>query len=257
MKRALAVAAMAAVTLAMAAPARADAYLRVTSQEASVRTGPSATFREIDVVRRGQVFEVVARSRRGYWFRIAMEDGTEGWIFGETAFPFEVVSNPGEAGFFSRTWDGIRGALFAPPAVMDADFAIAASGGSLGGEGIFSLHPAWVADPRLALEGWLSLSPRAQENVFAAGLGWTLRLIPDAVIGPYLHLGAGAVFVRPKADNVTGESDTLLAVRAAGGLELSFKKQITVRIDVANWSVLDPNRAQNAQEVSGGLAIFF
>lgn len=257
MTRKLAAVAIIGVLLGMSSPASADAYLRVVTQKASVRTGPSATFREIDVVRRGQVFEVVARSRRGYWFRIAMEDGTEGWIFGETAFPFEVVDQVGEPGFFARAWGGIRGAIFAPPAVMDADFAIAASGGVLAGEGLFTIRPSWVIDPRFALESWLSLSPRAQEDVFAAGLGWTLRLIPDAVIAPYLHLGAGAAHFRPKADNVTGNIDTLLAVRAAGGLELSFKKQITVRVDVASWALLDENRAQNAQEVSGGLAIFF
>ena len=48
-----------------------------------------------------------------------------------------------------------------------------------------------------------------------------------------------------------------LALSAGGGLEITLKKQITVRLDARNWTLFDENKAANAQEYSGGLAIFF
>jgi hypothetical protein len=48
-----------------------------------------------------------------------------------------------------------------------------------------------------------------------------------------------------------------MALGAGGGLEITFKKQITLRLDARNWSLFDENKANNGQEYSGGLAIFF
>ena len=48
-----------------------------------------------------------------------------------------------------------------------------------------------------------------------------------------------------------------MALNAGGGFEITFKRQITVRLDVRNWTIFDPDEASNGQEVSGGLAIFF
>ena len=48
-----------------------------------------------------------------------------------------------------------------------------------------------------------------------------------------------------------------MALGAGGGLEITFKKQITLRLDVRNWTLFDENQSSNGQEYSGGLAIFF
>jgi hypothetical protein len=63
--------------------------------------------------------------------------------------------------------------------------------------------------------------------------------------------------IRPKADNFTTEQETLYAMVAGGGFEMTFKKQITLRLDFRNWTVFDPDQSSNGQEYSGGLAIFF
>src|SRR5688572_9838671 len=94
------IAALAAAATAMsvlAAPAAADAYLRVISQRAPVHTGPGGAYRELYVAERGEVFQVLERGGDGFWFRVELEDGTTGWILGELVFPFEVVDeeNPG------------------------------------------------------------------------------------------------------------------------------------------------------------------
>lgn len=72
-------AALAAALLAAAAsPADADAYLRVIGQKASVRSGPGGNYREVAIAERGQVFQVLERGTRDYWFKIELEDGTSG-----------------------------------------------------------------------------------------------------------------------------------------------------------------------------------
>ena len=173
--RRLAVAATIVVLALLGArPAAAgEAYVRVISQAAPVHSGPSSNYREIFVAQRGDVFEVLERGTKGYWFRVELEDGTTGWIFGELVFPFEVVEET-DPGFFTRAWRGFRRAVLAPSPVPYADVEISVSAGSLDGEGLFLLRPAYMLDKYFALEGFMGLSPRGQEDLFLAGLGLTL-----------------------------------------------------------------------------------
>lgn len=255
-RRVVAAALAVAVVVAAPAAARAEAYVRVLTQRAKVHTGPGAEFRTIYVVERGQVLEVVERGTRGYWFRVMLDDGTSGWIFGEQVSPFEVVEDE-DAGALTRAWRATRRAVLGPSPVPHSDVELSFSAGMIGQEGLFLFRPAWLIDSHFALEAFIGESPRAQETLFLAGLGWTLRLAPTGALGPYLHAGIGAGRFEPKADAFTLDPKTLMAVSAGGGFELTFKKRITVRIDFRNWTFFDPEEAQNAQEYTGGLAIFF
>lgn len=244
------------ILVATASEAAAEAYLRVIAQQAPVHSGPGSTYREVFRAERGDVFEVVERGTRGFWFKVLLEDGTSGWIFGELVFPFEVVEDR-ERGALSKMWRGIRRALLGPPPVGTSDVEISFSAGVLDREGLYLLRPSWIIDSYWAMEGWAGLSPRGQKDVFLGGLGWTLRMKPGAALGPYLHAGVGTAYVRPKADNFIDPEETLLAISTGGGFEITFKKQITVRLDFRNWTLVDPNQASNGQELSGGLCIFF
>ncbi len=241
---------------ALASPAAADAYLRVIAQEAPVYSGPGASYRDIYDARRGQVFEVVERGSRGYWYRIVLDDGTTGWILGELVFPFEVGPDE-EAGAFTRLGRRIRRAILGPSPLPYADVELSFSAGMLDREGLFLLRPALIIDRYFALEGYAGLSPRGQTDVFLAGAGWTLRLAPGAAVGPFVHASLGAAHIRPKADNFTDKEETLAAVDAGGGFEITFKKQITLRTDYRRWVLFDQNRSESGNEVTGGLAIFF
>ena len=250
-------AAVVAVLLA-AAPgsAAAEVVVRIVAQEAPVHSGPGGSYREIYVAERGDIFEVIERGTRDFWYRISLEDGTTGWILGELVFPFEVVEE-GKPGLFTRMGRAIRGAILGPSPVPYADVEISFSAGVLDLEGMFLLRPSWLIDPYLAIEGFAGISPRADKDLFLGGLGFCLRLAPGAVIGPYASLGVGASYVRPKADNFVDAEETLMALTAGGGLEITLRKQITVRLDARNWTLFDQNKSSNAQEYSGGLAIFF
>jgi opacity protein-like surface antigen len=249
-------AALLLAVLASSQPAAAEAYLRVISQKAPVHSGPSGAYREVFIAERGQVFQVLERGTRDYWFKVELEDGTNGWILGDLVTPFEV-GPAGEAGVFTRMGQAIRGAILGPSPVASADVGLSFSAGVLDGEGVYLLRPSWLVDPYWAVEGFAGLSPRSEKDVFLGGLGFVLRLVPGAVIGPYASLGIGAAYIRPKADNFVDKNETLMALGAGGGLEITFKKQITVRLDARNWSLFNQNHANNGQEYSGGLAIFF
>jgi hypothetical protein len=245
-----------ALLLSPVGAAASEAYLRVISHDAPVHTGPGASYRTIYSAERGDVYEVLERGTAGYWFRIKLEDGTTGWIFGELVFPFEVGEDE-DVGIFTRMGRAISDALFAPSPVRDANVEVSFSAGIVDQEGTFILRPAWLLDSRFALEGFFGLSPREQEDLFTYGLGWTLRMAPDASFGPFVHVGFGGAQLRPKADNFTQEVQNLFALSAGGGFEITFKKQITLRLDFRNWTIFDPDQASNGQEYSGGLAIFF
>jgi hypothetical protein len=235
--------------------ALAESYVRVIAQKTPVHSGPGGNYREVAIVERGQVFQVLERGSRDYWFKVELEDGTSGWILGDVVFPFEVGEE--EAGAFTRMGRAIKRAILGPSPVSYADVGLSFSAGILDGEGVFMLRPSWLIDPYWALEGFAGLSPRAQKDLFMGGFAFVLRLAPGAVIGPYASVGLGAAYIRPKADNPIDEEQTLMALGAGGGFEITFKKQITLRLDARNWSLFDQNQASNAQEYSGGLAIFF
>jgi hypothetical protein len=245
------------VTLAiLAGTAHADPYLRVIAQKASVHSGPSTTYREIAVVERNQVFAVLERGTRDFWFKIELDDGTSGWVIGDLVFPFEVGEQE-EPGAFVRMGRAIRRAILGPSPVAYAHVGLSFSAGVLGNEGVFVLRPSWLIDPYWALEAFTGLSPRSETSLYLGGLAFVLRMAPGAVIGPYASLGLGAAHTVPKADNPIDEEKTLMALGAGGGLEITFKKQITLRIDARNWTIFDQNESTNYQEYSGGLAIFF
>lgn len=248
---------LAAVLVAAASTdAAAEAYLRVLAQKTPVHSGPGGNYREVYIAERGQVFQVLERGSRDYWFKIELEDGTSGWILGDVVTPFEVGPD-GEAGVFVRMGRAIKGALLGPSPVTSAHVGLSFSAGILDEEGMYLLRPSYLIDPYWAIEGFAGLSPRSNKDVFLGGLGFVLRLAPGAVIGPYASIGVGAAHIRPKEDNFVDPKETLMALGAGGGIEITFKKQITVRLDARNWSLFNENHANNGQEYSGGLAIFF
>ncbi len=245
----------AAALLCAPGAASAESFVRVLTGSAVVRTGPGADYRPMHTARRGEVLPVAERGTRGFWLRVDLDDGSSGWVFGEQVAPFEVIDD--DPGFFTRAWRGFRRALLGPSPVPFANVELSFSAGVLGDEGLFLFRPAWLVDPYFALEGFVGQSPKAQETVWLAGLGWTLRLIPGATIGPYIHASVGIEHRTPKADSFALETRTRMAVDAGGGLEITLQRRITVRVDYRHWVFFDENEAQAEEEVTGGLAIFF
>jgi len=245
------------IALALLVPAVADAeaFLRVIAQKTEVRTGPGASYREVAIAERGQVFQVLARGTSDFWFKVELEDGTSGWILGDAVYPFEV--GPADDGVFASMGKALKRTILGPSPAPYANVGLSFSAGLLDLEGVFLLRPSWLIDPYWALEGFGGLSPRSEKDIYLGGLAFVLRLVPGAVIGPYASIGLGAAHIRPKADNFVDKKETLMALAAGGGFEITFKKQITLRIDARNWKLFDENKSSLGQEYTAGLAIFF
>jgi hypothetical protein len=81
--------------------------------------------------------------------------------------------------------------------------------------------------------------------------------VPGATIGPYIHASVGAEHRDPKADSFALKTRTRMVLDAGGGIEITLQKRITVRADYRHWVFFDENSAEDAEEVTGGLAIFF
>ncbi|CAN5877807.1 hypothetical protein BH11MYX2_BH11MYX2_36290 [soil metagenome] len=243
------------VLAASAGAAVAESYVRVIAQKTPVHSGPGGNYRVVFNAERGEVFQVLERANHDYWFKVELEDGTSGWILGDVVFPFEV--GPDESGVFTRMGRAIKGAILGPSPVNYANVGLSFSAGLLDNEGVFIFRPSVFLDPYWAIEGFGGLSPRSEKDVFLSGVAFVLRLAPGAVVGPYASVGLGAAYIRPKADNFVDQKETLMALVAGGGFEITFKKQITLRLDARNWSLFNENHSSNGQEYSGGLAIFF
>jgi len=236
--------------------AAAEAYLRVIAQRASVHSGPGVGYREVAIATRDQVYEVLERGTDGYWFKVELDDGTSGWLIGDVVYPFEVGEQQ-QPGVFTQMGRAIKRAILGPSPVPYAHVGLSFSSGLLQNEGVFLLRPSWLIDPYWALEGFAGLSPRSEKDIYLAGLAFLLRLAPGSVVGPYASIGLGVAHITPKADNYVDPRENLMALSAGGGLEITLKKQITVRFDVRNWTLFNQNHSNNGQEYTGGLAIFF
>ena len=245
-----------AIVIGWASLAGADAYLRVIAQHAPIHSGPGNGYREVAFADRNQVFPVLERGTKDYWFKIELEDGTSGWILGDMVYPFEVGEEE-EPGALTRMGRAIKGAILGPSPVPYANVGLSFSAGLLQGEGVYFLRPSWLVDPYWAIEGFAGLSPRSDKDIYLGGLAFVLRMAPGAVLDPYVSLGLGAAYISPKATNYVDPRATLMALGAGGGLEITFKKQITLRLDARNWTLFDENRSNQGQEYTGGLAIFF
>jgi hypothetical protein len=252
------VAVVAAIVVVAGLPgvARAEStVVRVLSESAEVRTGPSFAYRSVYVAVHGEVLPVVDRAPASFWFRVSLPDGTSGWILGDEVLPVAVDPRaPGPPGLGTRF---VR-AVFSPPPLATADVQLAFSAGLLGGEGMVLFRPAWLLAPHLALEGFVGETVGEQVDILHYGLGANLFLWPSSPVTFFFGLGAGAAHGRRKADQfVVPEAGRYLAANAGGGLLVALKKRITLRFDCRTYAIFEADYTRALMEYSGGLAVLF
>jgi hypothetical protein len=254
--RAGGVAWLVAAALVLAAPeARAaSTVVRVLSEAAEVRTGPSFAHRSVYVAARGETLEAIDRASSGFWFKVVLPDGTYGWILGDEVIALAVdPTAPGPPSLGARFVE----AVFSPAPLDRADMGLTFSAGLLGGEGMVLFRPALMLAPHLALEGFVGETVGEQADVIHFGLAANLFLWPRSPVTPFFVLGGGGAHGRRKADQFTIEPGTFMTANVGGGLMFAFKKRVTLRLDFRNYSVFDADYTRALQEYSGGLAVFF
>ncbi|HEY0712058.1 MAG TPA: SH3 domain-containing protein [Polyangia bacterium] len=245
-----------AVLTGRPATAQAEAtVVRVLSESAEVRTGPGFAYRSVYVARQGEVLPVVDRAPASFWFRVALPDGTWGWILGDEVLPVAVDPRaPGPPSLGTRF---VR-AVFSPPPLVTADVQLAFSAGLLGGEGMVLFRPAWLLAPHLSLAGFVGETVGEQVDVLHYGLGANLFLWPQSPVTLFFGLGGGAAHGRRKADQfVVPEAGRYLAANAGAGLLVALKKRITFRFDCRTYAIFEADYTRSLMEYSGGLAVLF
>jgi hypothetical protein len=225
-----------------------DTFARVVVAQTEARAGPGVGHRVLHQAVRGEVFTVRGREAQGFWLRIELPDGSVAYVLGDTVET--LTADSGADG-------GPRApGLFAPPALQEARGGLALSGGVFDGSGFALAELAAVLSPALAIEGFggLALSRVGRQLVYGAGP--TLNIGPDWPLAPFVHVGAGGITTTfAEGDPRTGSTRWL--ARAGGGLLISLRWRILVRLEAMHNVVFEPDFKASVQSYAGGLGTYF
>ncbi len=238
-----------------AAPSRAaddeediDAFARVIVGETALRSGPGVSHRVIYRAHRGETFLIEGREGTGFWLKVVLPDGREGWVLGDTVEPVGAGEDAPEG--------ASKPGFFAPPALQEARGGFALMAGLFDGDGYVEVRPALVLAPAIAIEPYAGLALQSDGKRLSYGLGATLNLAPDCAIAPFVHIGAGGLREIPNDEFVRPTLDFFHA-RAGGGLLVSLRWRILVRAEANNTIIFTEDSYANVQTYYGGLGTYF
>jgi uncharacterized protein YgiM (DUF1202 family) len=240
--------------LLASAPARAaeddeeDAYARVVVAEAELRAGPGVSHRVIHRAPRGETFLIATRETAGFWLQVTLPDGRTGFVLGDTVEPVSASDDSIEA---SR-----KPGFFAPPALQDAHAGFAIMAGVYDRAGYTELRPAWVIAPAIALEPYIGLALQNDSRRIIYGAAGTLNLLPDKALAPFVTIGCGGMYEDPK-DEFVRPARKWFHARAGGGVLISLRFRVSLRLEAANMVLFEEDDYQNVQSYAAGLGTYF
>lgn len=248
------VVALGLATLLLAAPSSAsaedaEAFARVVVYETELRSGPGVSYRVIHRARRGEAFLITTRETKGYWLEVELADGRTAYVLGDTVETIGVDEQAGEAG-------PKRFGIFSPPALAEAHGGFALLAGVYDRQGYAEIRPAWVIAPAIALEPYVGLALQSDSRRIMYGAAGTLNLAPDWPIAPFVQIGVGGVFEDPK-DEFVRRSRKWFHSRAGGGLLISLRLRVLVRLEASNVVLFGEDSYENTQAYTAGLGTYF
>lgn len=226
-----------------------DAVARVTSSISDLRAGPGLAYRVIHRAERGETFAIQGREATGYWLRVYMADGRTAYLLGDTADAVPL----GELGDEGAGAPGV----FAPPPLASSRGGLAMLGGAFGGDGYAELRPALLLNASLAIEPYVGLVMGTAGRSLVYGVGASVNLAPDWAIAPFVGLGGGGFTRLPNDDAFALEEKTLAQARVGGGLLVSLRWRIILRLEAAHSVVFDADTYETAQSYTAGLGSYF
>ena len=224
-------------------------YARVVVDIASVHAGPSATFRSVYTAHRDDVFPVRARASTGYWFRIELPDGTQGFIRGDLVYNHEVSDEEASGGRFLP-------AVFAPPPLPAAHGEISLQGGALGAGGLVVLRPTWLLAPSFGFELTAGAAVARGGRLFLAMVGPVVNMFPRSPLVPFFTLAAGVIASSPNADTFLLKAGSVSGLSAGAGLRIGFRYRLTLRLEARTYVLFETDRYVREEEFSAGLTVF-
>jgi uncharacterized protein YgiM (DUF1202 family) len=226
-----------------------DAFARVVVAETDLRSGPGVSHRVIYHARRGETFLVEGRGTAGFWLQVVMADGRTAFVLGDTVEAVAVNEDapdaPSKPGFF------------APPALQQARGGFALMAGAYDGDGYVELKPAYVLAPAIAFEPFVGMALKSDSRRVVYGIAGTLNLAPDWAIAPFVTLGAGGMHEAPKDDAGVRHSRNWFQARAGGGLLVSLRFRVSLRLEASNMVLYNEDAYQNVQTYLAGLGTYF
>jgi uncharacterized protein YgiM (DUF1202 family) len=234
--------------VARAADEAEDSYARVVVAEAELRAGPGVSHRVIYRAPRGETFLISTRETAGFWLQVMLPDGRVGYVLGDTVEPVSATDDSAEA--------ARKPGFFAPPALRDAHAGFALMAGMYDRAGYVELRPAWVIAPAIAFEPYVGLALQSDSRRIIYGGAGTLNLLPDKPLAPFVTIGAGGMYEQPK-DEFVRPSRKWFQARAGGGVLLSLRFRVSVRLEVANMVLFQEDDYQNVQSYTAGLGTYF
>lgn len=235
----------------VAGPARAaEVFARIVVAETDLRAGPGIAHRVIHRAQRGEAFLVESRETKAFWLRVSLPDGRVAYVLGDTVETLSI-----EDGAETAPGTG-TGKVFAPPALQHARAGFALMAGIYGRNGYAEFRPAWILAPALAFEPYVGVALESDSRRVVYGAAGTLNVAPDWPIAPFFQIGLGGVLEDPKEEFIREERRWFHA-RAGGGLLISFKLRILVRLELSNFAVFSEDSYENTQAFLGGLGTYF
>jgi uncharacterized protein YgiM (DUF1202 family) len=226
-----------------------DAFARVIVADTDLRSGPGVSHRIIYHAHRGETFLIQTRETSGFWLQVLLADGRTAYVLGDTVEAVAVSEDapdaPSKPGFF------------APPALQSAHGGFALMGGVYDRDGYVELKPAYVLAPAIALEPFIGLALKSDSRRVTYGLSGTLNLAPDWAIAPFFTLGAGGMHETPKDEPAVQHVRNWFQARAGGGLLVSLRWRVLLRLEASNMVLYTEDAYQNVQTYIGGLGTYF
>jgi hypothetical protein len=229
-------------------PEEVDAFARVIVAETELRSGPGVSHRVIYRAERGETLLIENREGAGFWLQVTLPDGRMGYVLGDTVEPLAVDPDADDA--------PSKPGFFAPPALQEARGGLALTGGVNDGDGYVELKPALVLAPAIAIEPYIGLALHSEGQRIIYGAGGTLNLAPDWAIAPFVHIGGGGMREEPKDEFIRSARSTFHA-RAGGGLLVSLRWRILLRLEATNMVLFTSDSYDNVQTYLGGLGSYF
>ncbi len=225
-----------------------DAFARVIVGETELRSGPGVSHRVVSRASRGDTLFIRGREGSGFWLQVSLPDGRTAYVLGDTVEPIgfeeDEVDRPKKPGFF------------APPALEEANAGFALLGGIYRENGYIEAKIGWVIAPPIALEPYVGIAQNTDGRTIIVGGGGTLSLFPDWPATPYVHIGGGGLFL-DSSDEFIVEDQEFFHARAGGGLLVSLRWRILVRLEVMNVTRFTQERYANFQSYTGGFGTYF
>jgi hypothetical protein len=123
-------------------------------------------------------------------------------------------------------------------------------------DGFAEFRPALVIAPAIAFEPYIGIALERDARRLVYGGAGTLNLAPDWPIAPFVEIGVGGMLEQPKDEFVRRERKWFHA-RAGGGVLVSFRLRLLLRLEASNLALFSEDDYQNTQAYVAGLGTYF